>query len=185
MSDIHPARALTVALFAFSVASGQSVANLPPFSASPQQLQEAFKDLHVKEGTEVVVLLEDGQFSFDAQGARTFRYRTIFKALTKEAAEGWATIERTWAPWHEQRPQIRARVVTPDGSVRELDQKTIADAPAGEGQDVLSDERAVKTALPAMAQGTKLGCFSLTEPDFGSNPGGLRCRARKATVEPS
>jgi len=136
------------------VASGQSVANLPPFSASPQQLQEAFKDLHVKEGTEVVVLLEDGQFSFDAQGARTFRYRTIFKALTKEAAEGWATIERTWAPWHEQRPQIRARVVTPDGSVRELDQKTIADAPAGEGQDVLSDERAVKTALPAMAQGS-------------------------------
>ena len=33
--------------------------------------------------------------------------------------------------------------------------------------------------LPAMAQGTKLGCFALTEPDFGSNPGGLRCRARK------
>jgi glutaryl-CoA dehydrogenase len=33
--------------------------------------------------------------------------------------------------------------------------------------------------LPAMAQGAKLGCFALTEPDFGSNPGGLRCRARK------
>jgi glutaryl-CoA dehydrogenase len=30
-----------------------------------------------------------------------------------------------------------------------------------------------------MAQGTKLGCFALTEPNFGSNPGGLRCRARK------
>jgi glutaryl-CoA dehydrogenase len=33
--------------------------------------------------------------------------------------------------------------------------------------------------LPAMAEGAKLGCFALTEPDFGSNPGGLRCRARK------
>jgi glutaryl-CoA dehydrogenase len=33
--------------------------------------------------------------------------------------------------------------------------------------------------LPAMAQGTKLGCFALTEPDFGSNPAALRCRARK------
>jgi glutaryl-CoA dehydrogenase len=33
--------------------------------------------------------------------------------------------------------------------------------------------------LPAMAQGRKLGCFALTEPDFGSNPGGLRCRARR------
>ena len=33
--------------------------------------------------------------------------------------------------------------------------------------------------LPAMAEGTKLGAFALTEPDFGSNPAGLRCRARK------
>jgi glutaryl-CoA dehydrogenase len=33
--------------------------------------------------------------------------------------------------------------------------------------------------LPEMAQGRKLGCFALTEPDFGSNPGGLQCRARK------
>jgi glutaryl-CoA dehydrogenase len=33
--------------------------------------------------------------------------------------------------------------------------------------------------LPPMAQGRKLGCFALTEPDFGSNPGGLRCRARR------
>lgn len=33
--------------------------------------------------------------------------------------------------------------------------------------------------LSAMAQGKKLGCFALTEPDFGSNPGSLRCRANK------
>jgi glutaryl-CoA dehydrogenase len=33
--------------------------------------------------------------------------------------------------------------------------------------------------LPPMAKGDKLGCFALTEPEFGSNPGGLQCRARK------
>lgn len=33
--------------------------------------------------------------------------------------------------------------------------------------------------LPAMAKGEKLGCFALTEPDFGSNPGGLACCAKK------
>ncbi|MGB7169774.1 MAG: acyl-CoA dehydrogenase family protein, partial [Acidobacteriaceae bacterium] len=31
--------------------------------------------------------------------------------------------------------------------------------------------------LPKMASGEKLGCFGLTEPDFGSNPGGMRTRA--------
>jgi glutaryl-CoA dehydrogenase len=33
--------------------------------------------------------------------------------------------------------------------------------------------------LPQMAKGEKIGCFGLTEPDFGSNPGGMRTRARK------
>jgi len=33
--------------------------------------------------------------------------------------------------------------------------------------------------LPKMATGEKLGCFGLTEPDFGSNPGGMRTLARK------
>jgi glutaryl-CoA dehydrogenase len=33
--------------------------------------------------------------------------------------------------------------------------------------------------LPAMQQGKALGCFGLTEPDFGSNPAGMRTRARK------
>ena len=34
--------------------------------------------------------------------------------------------------------------------------------------------------LPALATGEKLGCFGLTEPGFGSNPGGLTTTARKA-----
>jgi glutaryl-CoA dehydrogenase len=31
--------------------------------------------------------------------------------------------------------------------------------------------------LPKLATGEKLGCFGLTEPDFGSNPSGMRTRA--------
>ncbi len=39
------------------------------------------------------------------------------------------------------------------------------------------------TWLPAMQKGEKLGCFGLTEPDFGSNPGGMRTRAKKVGKE--
>src|SRR6185312_16061472 len=45
-----------------------------------------------------------------------------------------------------------------------------------------SDEQK-NTWLPALRSGEKLGCFGLTEPDFGSNPGGMRTRARKAGKE--
>ncbi len=33
--------------------------------------------------------------------------------------------------------------------------------------------------LPGMAAGEKIGCFGLTEPDYGSNPAGMRTRARR------
>jgi glutaryl-CoA dehydrogenase len=33
--------------------------------------------------------------------------------------------------------------------------------------------------LPPMAAGERIGCFGLTEPDFGSDPGGMRTTARR------
>jgi glutaryl-CoA dehydrogenase len=39
------------------------------------------------------------------------------------------------------------------------------------------------TWLPALATGKKLGCFGLTEPGFGSNPGGMTTTARKSGDE--
>src|SRR6202044_411767 len=41
-------------------------------------------------------------------------------------------------------------------------------------------EEQKQTWLPAMQKGEKLGCFGLTEPGFGSNPGGLPPGAAKA-----
>ncbi|MBA2774249.1 MAG: acyl-CoA dehydrogenase family protein [Nocardioidaceae bacterium] len=35
------------------------------------------------------------------------------------------------------------------------------------------------TWLPRMATGEAIGCFGLTEPDFGSDPGGMRTRAKR------
>lgn len=35
--------------------------------------------------------------------------------------------------------------------------------------------------LPKLASGEKIGCFGLTEPDYGSNPGGMITKAEKIT----
>lgn len=40
-----------------------------------------------------------------------------------------------------------------------------------------SDEQKARL-LPSMARAETIGCFGLTEPDFGSNPGGMITRAR-------
>lgn len=40
-------------------------------------------------------------------------------------------------------------------------------------------EEQKKRWLPKLAKGEAVGCFGLTEPDFGSNPGGMITRAKK------
>jgi tetratricopeptide (TPR) repeat protein/transglutaminase-like putative cysteine protease len=133
------------------LASGQEFSPAQPsFSASPQALQDEFAK--VERGSHpAIILLEQGDYEYDAQGRQTLRYRMIFKVLTKAGAENWAMVERTWGPWEEERPLIRARVITKDGSVHELDPKTIADSPARDnGDDVLTDRRKVRAPLPAM-----------------------------------
>ena len=44
-------------------------------------------------------------------------------------------------------------------------------------------EEQKNTWLPVLAKGEKLGCFGLTEPGFGSNPGGMTTTARKSGGE--
>jgi glutaryl-CoA dehydrogenase len=40
-------------------------------------------------------------------------------------------------------------------------------------------EEQKQTYLPSMARGELIGCFGLTEPDFGSDPGNMRSSARR------
>lgn len=45
--------------------------------------------------------------------------------------------------------------------------------------DQFGTEEQKKKYLPEMAKGKLIGCFGLTEPDFGSNPNGMITRAEK------
>ena len=42
------------------------------------------------------------------------------------------------------------------------------------------DEAQRKKYLPGLARGDLIGCFGLTEPDAGSDPGGMKTRAEKS-----
>ena len=43
----------------------------------------------------------------------------------------------------------------------------------------MATERSSKKYLPKLASGEWIGCFGLTEPDAGSDPGGMTTRAEK------
>jgi hypothetical protein len=93
-----------------------------PFSADPAALARAAAALPADgEGEPVAVLLSDARYSYDEAGRETYTHHVVYKITSATADESWSTVEEHWAPWHQARPEVRARVVTPDGTAHPLD----------------------------------------------------------------
>lgn len=122
-----------------------------PLSGDPKAILAAAHALTPPKGVPVDVLLEEGSFVFDERGAVTFTYRLLYRPLSRDAARNWARIERNWAPWHQARPDVRARVLTPSGGVHLLDPRTLVEAGvAYSGEEIYSDRRVLQGPLPAV-----------------------------------
>jgi hypothetical protein len=150
---------LSVWLFAFlpgSIGSDDVRAwDIPRFSAEGTTLYKAASSVNPKAGTEVVVLDEEENYVFDADGKAIRTHYLVYKVLTQKGSEGWDDISLGWEPWHEERPTVRARVITPDNVIHALDPKTITDSPARDDNDkTYGDGRTLRAPLPAIAPGS-------------------------------
>ncbi len=82
------------------------------FPADAVAFYERVSRVAAPAGADAIILNDEETFVFDAQG-RVVRSRYVaYKVLTQEGAEGWDDIALSWEPWHEERPTLRARVIT-------------------------------------------------------------------------
>lgn len=126
----------------------------PAFSMTPEALRQAADAVKPSKDTEATVLLNDERFTFDSAGRVTEVRHRIYRVETQEGVNGWSEISSLWAPWHQAKPEVKARVITTDGEVHTLDAKTLEDLPVHENStDVYSDERRYGGPLPAIAPG--------------------------------
>jgi transglutaminase-like putative cysteine protease/tetratricopeptide (TPR) repeat protein len=129
--------------------------NVPRFTADGSTLNKAASGVSPKPGTDVIVLDEEESYVFDADGKAVHTHYLVYKVLTQNGAEGWDAISLSWEPWHEERPTMRARVITPDNVVHLLESKTITDGPArDEDEKTYGDGRVSRAPLPAIAPGS-------------------------------
>jgi transglutaminase-like putative cysteine protease/Flp pilus assembly protein TadD len=166
-----------LALCALIFSAGSLVAensgnwNLPRFLADGMAMNKAAAEVDVKPGTDVVVLDEEDSYVFDADGKAVHTHYLVYKVLTQKGVEGWDSTAQEWEPWHEERPTLRARVITPDGGIHLLDPKTITDAPARDNDDkTYGDGRVLRGPLPAIAPGSVVEeeqVFTESAPLFG------------------
>ena len=126
----------------------------PAFSASVEDIQKAAAKVSPEKFVEATVLFERDTYTLDSHGRVTYRHSIIYRIETKGGVDDWAEISQRWETWYQKRPEIHARVIQPDSSVSQLDQKTITDGPASEGDDnVYTDARIRKVPLPGLSIG--------------------------------
>ena len=154
-----PARAAVAVLLAGlawiapPAAQGADWEDLPHFEASADQLLAAATSAADVEG-DVVILLEDVSYNWDPEGRVHSTFHQVYLVRTKAALEGWGLTEAQWSPWHQARPEIRARVIGPSGTEHWLDPTSVAEAAVAQlDPTMFDDDRLLRAPLPGMTTG--------------------------------
>src|SRR5262249_20927234 len=130
------------------------ISEAPAFSTASDTLAQAAQAIQAEKNSEATVLLNELHFRFDERGKLSETHHLIYRIEGKDGVKNWAETSGRWEAWHENRPEIKARVITTDGAVHWLDPKTLNDVPVHEdAPEVYSDERRYGGPLPAVAVG--------------------------------
>jgi len=149
-----PALLLTLLFSAPALAQTPDLATAP-FTLSAADLQSLSATIPVDKQFAAQILYEEASYKIAADGTLLFTHRMVYRADSDAAVKGWAEVSAQWDPWYEKPAQIRARVLQPNGTFVELDQKTITDAPVKAEDDVTFSSAHVRRApLPGMALGS-------------------------------
>ena len=126
-----------------------------PFSLAGKDFIDSLSEHEVEDdefGFEV--LFRDIKLEFKEDGRVNHSDYIVYHYLDRETAQN-ARVDDSWAPWYEEKPAIRARVVSRRGRSYELDQSTIVEAANDEISDlVLSDTKRIQAPLPLTSAGS-------------------------------
>jgi len=152
---------ITIAPHAF--AQSPDVA-APAFTLSAPDLQTLSTAIPVDKQFPAQILYEEAKYQVASDGTLTYTHRLVYRVDADAAVRGWAEVSAQWDPWYEKPAQIHARVLQPDGTFVDLDQKTITDAPVKAEDDVTFSSAHIRRApLPGMAIGSIIEEQEITE----------------------
>lgn len=134
-----------LAALAFAMVSASAAApawhDLPALTADPSEILHESQALQPKDGQPIQVLLEASTVRFDGEGRKVTHIQQVYRVDQAAALEGWGSVGTWWEPWREDRPLIRARVLTPDGRVHAFDPSTLGEFPLSTQTPKLYDDR--------------------------------------------
>jgi tetratricopeptide (TPR) repeat protein/transglutaminase-like putative cysteine protease len=156
-----------------------------PFSSDPAVMLRSASALAASDKADALMVLDEVSFTFDADGKLNLTRRLVFLVTTPAGAHDWSRVRAEWEPWHQEKPSIRARVITPDGVAHQLDQKTLTEGPAGATEaETLTDRRALEAPLPAIGVGSVVEEETIVRDTGPLFEGGIAYRVVMSDVVP-
>ncbi|HEX3127598.1 MAG TPA: DUF3857 domain-containing protein, partial [Thermoanaerobaculia bacterium] len=129
----------------------------PAFAADAAALFRAASGLPGEPQGGIDMILLETVYSFDDAGRQTYTQRMVYRFTDGSAHESWSAMEQSWAPWHQDRPTLQARVITQDGNdvaEHRLDPATVTEnAESQSSPDMFEDGRVLRAPLPATGAG--------------------------------
>lgn len=99
-------------------------------------------------------LWREVRFDIDREGRRTQTERNVFYVANHTDLETYSHLSATWLPWYQARPNLRARVVHPDGSIYQLDPADIVTGSAAQiDPDQFAQAHSLTAPLPRLIVG--------------------------------
>ena len=124
---------------------------LPLFSSDPQQVYQAARQIQGPGDLGAYIIDLDMTIRVEESGKAHWLLRSVTRVLDDRGVRLFGTLVVPWVGWRQERPRIRARVITRDGRAHPLDSTTIADGGISHsGGQVLTDTRAISAALPGL-----------------------------------
>ncbi|MBV8755791.1 MAG: DUF3857 domain-containing protein [Deltaproteobacteria bacterium] len=124
-------RCLLVAAALAAVSARASAGNpldKPAFTATPKELLDAAKHAAGDDAGELI-LRDNETTSFDDKGLATRTSHFIVAITSTKGIDTWSQLWRGWSPWFQDRPELRARVITRSGDAHELDATKLGEEP--------------------------------------------------------
>jgi tetratricopeptide (TPR) repeat protein len=123
---------------------------LPLFTSDPAQVLSAAAFYTAPENADAAVLSYFISVQIDAAGKMTQTTRMVTRVLRLQGAAAVRQVNIGWLPSREERPKIKARVITSDGKAHLLQDAAVKDVSPRAGPDAAFQPHVLSAALPAV-----------------------------------
>jgi tetratricopeptide (TPR) repeat protein/transglutaminase-like putative cysteine protease len=151
--------------FVPKIAGQNSFPDTPAFSLSPKALLQSAAGAPKEASADAMILLIEQRDSIDELGRDRQSRHVVYRVDTARGVKNWASVVAYYWPWHQSKPAIRARVITPDGIQHDLDSKTMSESAVknDESLNMYSDLHVYEGPLPAVSIGSVIEEEIVTE----------------------